>query len=155
MKSKYIYGILLVLFISAFIFSGERTNPPIERHVAWSNPHVKEIFTKACADCHSNETKWPWYSKVAPVSWFVIHHVNEGREEFNLSMTKVGEFDPAPKMIKNGKMPLESYLFIHSDAKLTKLEKQQLIDELIRLNLEMNSNEVPADSSQVTIDVKE
>ena len=89
---------------------------------------------RACGDCHSNESKWPAYAYVAPVSWFVVHHVNDGRDGFNTS-----EFDfssasaqklaaKAGRQIERGEMPLSSYLLIHPEAKLADAEKTILIN---------------------------
>ena len=79
-----------VLFFGIQLVRPERANPPvaagdrIESHVNVP-PEVKAVLTRACADCHSNETRWPWYSEVAPASWFVADHVREGRDSLNFS----------------------------------------------------------------------
>jgi hypothetical protein len=87
---------------------------------------VSGILTRACADCHSNETRWPWYSNVAPMSWFLIDHVNHGRDHFNFSEWATYSEDDQDKLLgsicslsKKGRMPLPSYLWIHRDATLS------------------------------------
>ena len=84
------------------------------------------VFARACADCHSNETRWPWYSHVAPTSWWVTGHVNHARRHMNLSEWK--KYDAARadhklksicRMVSDGRMPLPSYLPMHPDARLT------------------------------------
>lgn len=89
------------------------------------SPQASAIVERSCADCHSNNTRWPWYSRVAPVSWFVIDHVNHGRSHLNFS--EWGRYTPKEqvellhsicKEVKYGTMPLRSYLRIHTDAKL-------------------------------------
>ena len=126
MKKKILIAIpvLLVLLVVA---SGSRTNPPIERTVNWDSPATKALFYRACADCHSHETKWPWYSRVAPVSWRIIHDVSEGREEFNISGAELGEADEAAEKLEEGEMPLSEYLRFHPEARLSATEKDSLV----------------------------
>jgi hypothetical protein len=94
---------------------------------------TRDLAKRACFDCHSNETVWPWYSNIAPVSWLVYHDVEEGRNQFNLSdwqnsyLTDVGEFS---EVISEGEMPPIQYLLMHSTAKLSAVEKEQLITGL-------------------------
>ncbi|MCP5053713.1 MAG: heme-binding domain-containing protein [bacterium] len=126
-KKKLLLIIIPIVLILLVIFSGSRTNPGIERQVNWDSPQTKALFYRACADCHSHETKWPWYSYVAPVSWVIIRHVNHGREEFNISGKKLGEVHEVPEEISKGKMPLSKYLILHPEAKLTPEEKESLI----------------------------
>ena len=93
---------------------------------------VMSILKRACFDCHSNHTTFPWYSSIAPVSWFTKHHVEEGREHMNFSTwaeyddeKKLKFLDKIPKAIKS-KMPLPSYLLIHKEAKLSDADKALL-----------------------------
>ena len=86
---------------------------------------VAAVLDRACRDCHSNETTWPWYSQVAPVSWFVIDHVDHGRSHFNYSDWAKYEPREAANLLKDscemarkGAMPLPSYLWMHADARL-------------------------------------
>jgi hypothetical protein len=89
-------------------------------------PEVRAIFDRSCRDCHSNDTRWPWYSHVAPVSWFLLSHVNGGRDRLNYSQWTSYESDDQDKLLggmcsltRKGRMPLPSYLWIHRDAKLS------------------------------------
>jgi len=83
MKRKlWFYGLILVLGIQFFPLN--QTNPEVIQEPNWDSPKTRAYAKRACFDCHSNETTWPWYAHVAPVSWIVTHHVNEGREEFNM-----------------------------------------------------------------------
>ena len=77
-------------------------------------------------DCHSNLTKWPWYSNVAPVSWLVQSHVDDGRDELNLS-TSDPDVEKMVEVIRDGSMPPSTYKLIHPGARLTEQEKQELI----------------------------
>ncbi|MCB0126541.1 MAG: heme-binding domain-containing protein, partial [Caldilineaceae bacterium] len=110
----------------------DRTNPAVTREVQWNSPETRAIAQRACYDCHSNETVWPWYSYVAPVSLRVADHVAEGREHLNFS-----EWDRANEgleeileTINKGEMPLSDYLLMHPEAKLTAEEQRALTEGL-------------------------
>lgn len=130
MKRMLFLLIVIILIVFAFIFSGNKTNPNIERTITWDNSETKDLFYRSCADCHSYETKWPWYSNIAPFSWLIINHVEEGRKEFNISTLDMGEAHEAGEEIQEGKMPIKGYLLLHKDAKLNKVEKEKLINGL-------------------------
>jgi mono/diheme cytochrome c family protein len=99
---------------------------------AWDSPQTRELAQRACFDCHSNETKWPWYSNVAPISWLVQHDVDEGRHEMNFSEWDKPQHEAheAAEVIEEGEMPMAIYLPLHPEAKLTPEETQQLIKGL-------------------------
>jgi hypothetical protein len=111
-----------------------RTNPPITGDVA-AGAEVAAILRRACYDCHSNETVWPWYSRVAPASWLLAHDVREGRDELNFSTWSVY---PAPKRVKKlkeiadevaeGEMPPWSYVLLHGEARLDAPARDALRD---------------------------
>jgi hypothetical protein len=129
-KKSTILVVVVILILIAFLFPGKKTNPPIARTINWDSPETEATFKRVCANCHSNSTEWPWYSNVAPVSWLVIGHVNEGREHFNISAQKLGHADDAWEEVKNGDMPPWDYLLMHSEAKLTPEEKEKFISGL-------------------------
>jgi hypothetical protein len=125
-------GRLLVLVVIAIQFvRPARTSPPTDAsralHAHAAVPaRAAAVLDRACRDCHSNETRWPWYSHVAPVSWFVIDHVNHGRSHFNYSDWARYERDDARRLLKNAcdfarrqTMPLPSYTLINRSARLT------------------------------------
>lgn len=121
---------LLGLFILIQLVPYGRThsNPAVQAAPNWDSPQTKTLFARACADCHSNETKWPWYSNIAPISWSVQQHVDEGRSKFNASVPGFGEdAKKAANEVAEGGMPLPSYLPMHPEARLSDTEKQQLI----------------------------
>jgi hypothetical protein len=130
---KAIYLILLVLLITQF-FPPARTNPPVEPsrtiHAAFKvDPAVASAFTRACNDCHSNLTVWPWYSKVAPASWLVVSDVRRGRGAMNFSdwksLTPEKQQEVLPEICKevtDHDMPTEEYVLAHPRAKLTTAE---------------------------------
>jgi hypothetical protein len=130
-------GGLLGLFVLIQLvpFGREHTNPPVTGEPAWTSPEVRALAVRACFDCHSNESKWPWYSHVAPVSWLVANHVEEGRHELNFS-----EFDRSQKHardaaeeLREGEMPMKGYVVMHAEAKLTDAEKQQLTEAFVAM----------------------
>jgi len=106
-----------------------QANPPVVSEPKWDSPATRALAQRACFDCHSNETKWPWYTWVAPMSWLVQRDVHEGREHMNLSEwdREQKHADEAPEMVEEGEMPPWFYLPLHSEAKLSAEEKEQLI----------------------------
>ena len=138
MKNRWI--IVLLIFMAFFLliqlFPGERTNPPLTGEIQ-TPPEIHQILKKSCYDCHSHQTRWPWYSHIAPISWMVIHDVNEGRENLNFSnwngyrsREKVKIYEEIEEVLEKGEMPLKPYLWMHSDARLSEVEIQQLFQWL-------------------------
>ena len=128
---KWSLLVVALAFIVIQFFGPARTNPAaapslgIEAH-AQVPPNVKALLDRSCADCHSNNTRWPLYSRVAPVSWFVIDHVNEGRMEMNLSewgrydkRQQTNNLDDMCELAREGDMPLSSYIPLHPGSRLT------------------------------------
>jgi hypothetical protein len=120
------------VLIQLIPYGHRHTNPPVLKEPAWDSPQTRALAKRACFDCHSNETQWPWYSNVAPVSWLVQDDVDGGRHHLNFS-----EFDKkqeharhAVEEIENGDMPIWFYVPLHPPAKLTPEEKSALIDGL-------------------------
>ena len=122
---KYILGGLLFIFLVIQVKQPDRTNPP---EIADSTipDEVKVILKAKCYDCHSNESEWPWYSYIAPVSWWVADHVHEGRREVNYSNWDNYDEDRKEDKIEetfdemlDRFMPLKSYLITHPDAEVT------------------------------------
>jgi hypothetical protein len=155
-----IVAIVLIGFIAIQFIPVNRTNPPVVQEPNWNSPQTRALAERACFDCHSNETRWPWYSKVAPVSWMVAHDVEEGRAALNLSEwgsrpageqgegggeegegaeygeaegSKGGEgieVDEIAEVIAEGEMPLWYYLVMHPEARLSQAETKALITGL-------------------------
>ena len=125
-------GILLAIQLIRF----EKINPPVDDTITLKAPQaVMDILKTSCYDCHSDETIWPFYAEIAPLSWNIIGHVNDGRKALNYSKWK--EIEPEIKIerlkrsiktINNNMMPLENYLLLHEEAKLTKEQKKIVID---------------------------
>lgn len=129
-------GVLLGGFaaIQLLPFDRPRTNPAIDNEVAWSSPETRALFMRACGDCHSNETVWPWYSGIAPVSWKVTGHVEYGRKTFNVSSwvdsRYAEEAAEVAETIREGSMPPSDYLRMHPEARLNPEESEALIEGL-------------------------
>ena len=119
---------IAALFISLLIIQlvpMDRTNAPVETEVP-ASVEVRSILRRACYDCHSNETTWPWYSRIAPVSWLVARDVREGREELNFSTwnrytttTQLKKLRKSWNEVADGEMPPSLYLPLHSNARLS------------------------------------
>ena len=106
-------------------------NPPVTATIAWDSPQTEKLARSACFDCHSNETRYPWYSNIAPVSWLVNNDINEGRRKMNFSTGSHMFTDEMENQIEKGLMPKPVYLPLHPEANLTVEQKKQLIDGLI------------------------
>lgn len=106
-------------------------NPPVTGEPQWASAETRALAVRACYDCHSNETQYPWYADVAPVSWLTQNHIDEGRSKLNFSefATDPGEAHEAIEVIGNGEMPPGYYTWfgLHATSKLTEDEKLQLI----------------------------
>ena len=139
-KSKYfvqsmLAGFVALMLIQAIPYGRNHTNPPIVHEPSWDSPATRAIAKRACFNCHSNETIWPWYSWVAPVSWLVRFDVNEGHKKLNFSdwqngARKAESPDKIRKEITKGEMPPIQYRLAHPEARLSESEKRQLIDGL-------------------------
>lgn len=106
-------------------------NPPVTNTIKWDSPETEKLVRAACFDCHSNETVYPWYSNVAPISWLVNKDINEGRRKLNFSTSRRFEGDEMIREIKRGTMPMSIYLPMHPAANLTAEQKQQLMAGLL------------------------
>lgn len=121
---------ILMQFARFVVPAFKISNPPVQRPLQWDSARTETLWNIACRDCHSNETVWPWYAYIAPFGWLAAFDVNQGRDEVNLSE---GEFDLAEMIeaIFEGKMPPAQYLIIHTDAKLSDVDKQALVNGLL------------------------
>jgi heme-binding protein len=122
---------MFVLAAAIQLVRPARTNPATDplrtlQAMVPVSPQASAVLERGCRDCHSNDTKWPWYSNVAPVSWFVIDHVNHGRSHFNYSdwakydaKRRREILEDSCAMARKKEMPLPSYLWAHGDARLS------------------------------------
>jgi len=132
MPKKIVLGLALVLVAVQF-WPVDRSNPPVTGEIT-APPHVMEILRTSCYDCHSHETAWPWYSRVAPVSIWVADHVEEGRAELNFSEWGAytarradHKLDELVEKVEEHAMPLPSYLWAHGDADLSQEQRDVLV----------------------------
>lgn len=130
--------ILVVLsFVVMQAVPVERTSAPSSAEIHWDSSQTKDLWSRACMDCHSTETRWPWYSYVAPVSWLIASHVAVGREEFDISEAlelpetrKIRLLENLARLVRSGIMPPSDYLLMHPEARLSSTEKEALIEGL-------------------------
>jgi len=137
---KWTLVALLAAFLAIQVVQPDRTEPDIDRAATLDAlfsppPEVASLLRAACYDCHSYETRWPWYSRVAPVSWLIGHDIEEGRGSVNFST--LGALDPdeqrdllreCAREVKKGAMPLEIYTKLHADARLSEGQRDALND---------------------------
>jgi len=121
----------LVVFgaIQAIPHGRDHTNPPVVSEPAWDSPRTRELAAAACFLCHSNETRWPGYTNVAPVSWALTDHILTARDTFNFSAWE--EFPTSARLIeaaiRDGRMPPWNFRLLHPEARLSAAEKEELI----------------------------
>ncbi len=123
---------LLAVGLLAQLVPVDRTNPPVTADLQ-APEDVRAVLRRACYDCHSNETTWPWYSRVAPISWLVAHDVDEAREHMNFSTWGTLSADEQEHLreeaweeVEEGEMPLWFYVPLHAEAKLDDADRAVL-----------------------------
>jgi hypothetical protein len=136
---RILIGLLVIFILIQFIRPDTNKHPGVQPNSVLTkypaSPQVTGILKKACFDCHSNNTIYPWYSHIQPAAWWMNHHINEGKKELNfdefLTYTPKRQFkkmEEVMELVKEGSMPLKSYTWIHKNAKLTQAERTALID---------------------------
>lgn len=113
-------------------YGREHSNPPVIVEPSWDRPSTRALAVRACFDCHSNQTAWPWYSHVAPTSWLLQWHVDEGRRVLNFSdwSRTYEEAGEAAATVLENEMPPASYTILHPSARLSATEKRELAEGL-------------------------
>jgi len=131
-----IVGIAVFALIQLVPYGWTHSNPPVVRDAPWPDVESEAIARESCYSCHSNETDWPAYSYVAPMSWLVRADVDKARDEFNFSdWDESGDdADKAFDVIEDGEMPLPRYTMIHRSARLTDAEAQILLAALDQMD---------------------
>ena len=141
--------ILLIIFILIQFHRPGKTNPIVEGKSLQLPENISSVVKRACYDCHSNETIWPWYTNISPISIYIVNHVNNGRKEVNFSewqnyklKRKLRKLKEIGDQLREGEMPLESYLKIHDEAKLSAEEIKMICDwtEIEKKNLEVSDS---------------
>lgn len=142
--------VLIVLLIVIQFIRPERNieNNPSRNDIFHKTGHPIEISASvqsACYDCHSNRTAYPWYASVAPVSWFIANHVNEGKEHLNFSNWKLLDkaqqqhaLEEIVEVLEKQEMPLKPYQWLHSEAKMTTERSSQIISWAKEMQLSQN-----------------
>ncbi|MDD7913318.1 heme-binding domain-containing protein [Polaribacter ponticola] len=142
---KIILLILLVAFVGVQFIPTERNQTnivPVTDFMLVNNVpnNIKNKLQVSCYDCHSNNTKYPWYNKIQPVAWFLEEHIKDGKKELNFSeweslsnRRKASKLRSIIKQIESGEMPLNSYTLIHKDAKFSKKETNEIINFITQL----------------------
>ena len=136
---KIVAGVLLLGLVIMQLFRPDRANPASDPLISVNNqmpvpPQVLTILERSCYDCHSNKTRWPWYSNIAPVSWLVARDVADGRKRLNFSewgaynqKRRASKMEDISDEVDRGDMPLGKYLLIHRDAVLSSADKEALL----------------------------
>ena len=156
MRKKILITVAVLLVIIQFIHPEKnKTSEPQANALTTLikvPDNIKNIFAKACNDCHSNNTRYPWYSLIQPVDWWMNNHVREGKRELNFDeyaskslRYQYHKMEEIADEVKEGEMPLDSYTWMHRDARLTETEKKEVIDwaNNVRANME---SKYPRDS---------
>lgn len=139
-RAKYFYGgigaaLLLFAAVQVWSFSRDFSNPPVVAEPAWVGAETRPLAQRACFDCHSNETEWPWYAKIYPASEMIIADVEKGREALNFSEWRgpypKSDIDRMAEVVGKGQMPLPYYAILHPEAELTTEESGILTNGLI------------------------
>lgn len=130
-------GLVLILAFVAIQFvpyGRDHVNPPLGQEPAWDSPGTRALAKQACFDCHSNETEWPPYSRVAPISWLIQRDVSEGRAVLNFSewQRPQEEAKEAAEEVLEGEMPLPGYQLMHARARLSATDRERLARGLER-----------------------
>jgi hypothetical protein len=127
-----VVGLVLFGLMQLVPLGRDHTNPPVVQAVGWDSPQTAVLVQRACMNCHSNQTQWPWYSNIAPASWMVAMDVAEARDHMNFSDwgARGRSVQELVRQIEQGNMPPARYLALHPEAKLSAEERAQLISGL-------------------------
>ena len=156
MIRKIFISLLVILVIIQFIHPSKNKSagphPGYIGNLYHIPADVRTILEKACNDCHSNNTNYPWYSYIQPVDWWLTNHINDGKKELNFDeyttrslRYQYHKMEEVEEMINEGEMPLDSYMWIHKNAKLTPAEKNKIISWATAVRKDLESKH-PIDS---------
>lgn len=156
MLKKILLVLLIIFVLIQFIKPEKNINPGLQPANISTlypvPPDVDTILVKACKDCHSNNTRYPWYNNIQPVAWWLNSHIQDGKGSFNLNefatyrvARQYDKVKEIKKQIDEGGMPLSSYTLIHIDARLTDAEKNTIISWSEEIRKEMEAK-YPKDS---------
>jgi hypothetical protein len=119
----------LVLGMQLVPYGRDHANPPVRREPTWDRPETRELARRACFDCHSNETSWPWYTNIAPISWLTQRDVDEGRRAVNFSDwdRPQKEAKESAETVQEGEMPPWFYAMVQPQGRLSPAEREALV----------------------------
>jgi hypothetical protein len=158
---KALLVLAVLALVGAQLVRPDRTNPPedpartLEAALA-PPPEVSAILARACADCHSSRTRWPWYTNVAPLSWWIADHIKDGRVEVSFSewatyspRKQAHKLEEMCEQVQQGGMPLGSYTLVHRDAKLSPADVKLLCEWTGRMRAKLSGapSAAPADAA--------
>ncbi len=125
-------GVVVFALLQLVPYGWSHPNPPVTQDAPWPSEQARQLATAACYDCHSNESEWPVYSYVAPMSWLVRNDVENGRDKLNFSTwdRDASEAKDAAETVQDGSMPPRQYALVHPDARLSAAEKATLVAAL-------------------------
>ena len=138
-RKRHVVRTVVIVLVGLFVaiqlvpYGRDHTNPPVTAEPAWDSARTRDLATTACFDCHSNETEWPWYTNVAPMSWLVQRDVDEGRETLNFSawdQPQSEEIEEIGEIVVEGGMPPIQYTVLHSAARFSDEDTETLADGL-------------------------
>ena len=157
---KKVLVVLVVAFVIMQFFRIDKTNPAPTPGMDFLNikktpESTAKLIRNGCYDCHSNESKYPWYSNIQPFAWLLKDHIDKGRKELNFSnfatyepKRQAHKLKEAAEFVENGEMPLESYLLMHPEAKFTDAEKKEMVDYFKYIEEEIRvSNNIPGEAT--------
>jgi Haem-binding domain len=125
--------VALFVLIQLVPYGRNHSDPPVVKEPQWDSPQTRELAKRACFDCHSNESVWPWYSNIAPVSWLIQRDVDEGRRRLNFSEwgRPIRRINEIGEVVTEGRMPPVQYYPTHPSARLSAAEREALAKGLI------------------------
>lgn len=138
LKKKIALGILILLLVIQFIRPTKNIQPPLITDNDISNTYaigedVHQILIQKCYNCHSNNTTYPWYYNIQPLAWWLAHHIDEGKDELNFSEFKLypekkatHKMEELSEAVNEGWMPIDSYLWLHHEAKITESDRNAI-----------------------------
>jgi len=136
-RNAIIAGSIVIAFGLLQLVPYRVSNPTVTGEPKWDSPQTRALVVAACYDCHSNQTKTPWYGKVAPISWWLTNHVDDGRAALNFSewnLPQGRKSQRAAEAVQRGSMPPSYFTWfgLHSNAKLTSAQRAALVAGLVK-----------------------
>jgi hypothetical protein len=136
---RILMGFALVMVTAVILmqfWQPDTTNPPVVSEPVWDDAQTEALVRRACYDCHSNETFWPWYTRIVPFSHLLLRDVENGRAVLNFSdwdatCCGVAQMNDMAETVNKREMPLPYYLVLHPEAQLTDFERGQLVNGLL------------------------